>query len=191
MESSIIRRGFARRIGLRERFEASERLCLPSRSSAVEHEGDLLRPALAHCCEMFDGAGTHYGIEPRHPFLDRELAEFCLAVPPELKLRNGYPRWLQRAAMRGLLPEEVRLRPTKNRTSPGYARRLLRCGEKGLFDVVMDHRDLVGEYVDLDRVRAARDRFALQGELADAKRVWYAGQLALWLSRVESEGVQA
>jgi len=175
----------------RQLVEEFESRCLPQRSAAAEHEEDLLSPALAHCCEMFDGAGTLHGIEPRHPFLDRELAEFCLAVPPELKLRDGYPRWLQRAAMRGLLPEEVRLRPNKNRTSPGYARRLLRCGNRGLFDVVMEHRDLVGEYVDLDRVRAARERFAAQGELADAKRVWYAGQLALWLARAASEGVHA
>lgn len=59
------------------------------------------------------------GVELRHPFYDRRLAEFLLATPGGL-LQRGYTRkYLLREAMRGDLPEMVRTRSTKaNFTTP-------------------------------------------------------------------------
>ena len=49
-------------------------------------------------------AGAACGIDVRHPFFDTRLAEFSFAVPDELWIREGYPKWLLRRTMDGMLP---------------------------------------------------------------------------------------
>lgn len=66
-------------------------------------------PFLPYLTEMY----ARYGIEPRHPFLDRRVIEFLIRVPPHLKFSGGYTKLLLREAMEGLLPDEVRLRVAK------------------------------------------------------------------------------
>lgn len=50
---------------------------------------------------------NHSGLEPRDPTSDRELVEFCLAVPESQFLRDGKTRWLLRRAMADRLPAEI------------------------------------------------------------------------------------
>jgi hypothetical protein len=52
-------------------------------------------------------------LEVRYPFLDRQLLEFCLELPPERRLRPGATKWILRTAMRGRLPEAIRTRRGK------------------------------------------------------------------------------
>jgi asparagine synthase (glutamine-hydrolysing) len=60
------------------------------------------------------------GVEARHPFLDRRLAEFVFAAPLELWVRDQWPKWLLRRATEGLLPESVRWRRDKTIFSSYY-----------------------------------------------------------------------
>jgi asparagine synthase (glutamine-hydrolysing) len=48
-----------------------------------------------------------------HPFADRRLVEFMLAIPPREVVRPGEPRRLMRRAFAGFLPEPVLLRKSK------------------------------------------------------------------------------
>jgi asparagine synthase (glutamine-hydrolysing) len=52
-------------------------------------------------------------LEVRYPFLDRQLLEFSLQLPPERRVRPGAPKWILRAAMQGRLPEAIRTRRGK------------------------------------------------------------------------------
>lgn len=52
-------------------------------------------------------AANQVGLEPRDPTSDRELVEYCLAVPESQYLRDGKTRWLLRRAMAGRLPAEI------------------------------------------------------------------------------------
>lgn len=63
-------------------------------------------PALEHFC-------SHFGLEPRHPFLDRRLVEFALALPPEQRRKGTRTKRVLRRAMRGILPERIRARTNK------------------------------------------------------------------------------
>lgn len=47
------------------------------------------------------------------PMFDRRLNEFCLRLPPRQQFRDGEDRRILREAMRGLLPDRVRLRRTR------------------------------------------------------------------------------
>jgi asparagine synthase (glutamine-hydrolysing) len=50
-----------------------------------------------------------HSVESRLPFLDFRVVELGLALRPSLKLRNGYGKWILRAAMRGKIPDQIRL----------------------------------------------------------------------------------
>ncbi|HEV2474843.1 MAG TPA: asparagine synthase-related protein, partial [Chthonomonadales bacterium] len=58
--------------------------------------------------ETFDAGSTGAACEFRHPFFDLRLLRFLLAVPAVPWCRH---KQLIRAALRGLIPEAVRLRP--------------------------------------------------------------------------------
>ena len=53
------------------------------------------------------------GVHDAHPFLDVDLVELVLGLPPELAFDARLDRPLLREAMHGLLPERVRLREDK------------------------------------------------------------------------------
>ncbi len=53
------------------------------------------------------------GLQARHPLFDLELVELCLRLPPLATFDRYRSRPLLRAAMSGLLPDAVRLRPEK------------------------------------------------------------------------------
>ena len=54
-----------------------------------------------------------HGVEARLPFLDYRLVEFCLGLPEEFKLSDGWTKRVLREGMRDRLPERVRLRRDK------------------------------------------------------------------------------
>ena len=59
-----------------------------------------------------------HSIETRVPFLDNDLVDFVLNIPPELKLKNGQIKYVLKEAMKGLLPEETLWRKKQGFTPP-------------------------------------------------------------------------
>lgn len=54
---------------------------------------------------------NRHGVDRRDPFHNEALVRFMLNAPFSLSYRDGYDKWLMRRAMRGRLPDEVRLKP--------------------------------------------------------------------------------
>jgi len=54
-----------------------------------------------------------FSLENRLPFLDYRLVEFCFRLDDSYKIRNGQGKWILREAMKGILPEKVRVRKDK------------------------------------------------------------------------------
>jgi len=48
-----------------------------------------------------------FSMESRVPFLDRRLVEFCLGLPSDRRLKNGYTKMILRDSMTELLPDAV------------------------------------------------------------------------------------
>jgi asparagine synthase (glutamine-hydrolysing) len=53
-----------------------------------------------------------FSVETRHPFLDFNLVDFCFTLPDELKIHNGWQKWLLRYSM-DVLPDKIRYRRDK------------------------------------------------------------------------------
>lgn len=56
-----------------------------------------------------DSNSMMWSVENRSPFLDRELVEFLYKVPNERLIHGGYPKWLLRTAVAGVVPDQIRL----------------------------------------------------------------------------------
>ncbi len=54
-----------------------------------------------------------FSVESRVPFLETELVEFIMSLPADYKVRNGYTKAVLRDALKGLVPDDVRLRLNK------------------------------------------------------------------------------
>ena len=59
-----------------------------------------------------------HSLEARVPFLDHPLVEFCCQIPPWVKMPGLKEKALLRRATQGILPEEIRRRPTRALTAP-------------------------------------------------------------------------
>ncbi len=74
---------------------------------------DLTYSSIPGMLRHEDRNSMAHSVESRLPFLDYELVEFAVNCPPAFKLRDGWSKWLLRNAMKGILPEPIRLRKTK------------------------------------------------------------------------------
>ncbi|MEO8161734.1 MAG: asparagine synthase-related protein [Arenimonas sp.] len=63
--------------------------------------------------ERYGRLAARHGLEPRHPFLDRRLVEFCAWIPLTLRQREGWPKWVLRRAMQDVLPGAIAWRRGK------------------------------------------------------------------------------
>lgn len=79
--------------------------------------------------EGWAAVGNIHGIAYTYPLLDKRVIDFCLSVPGELFCRDGCTRALARNALKGILPERVRIKQTK--AEPG-----LRAGNEALLQKV-------------------------------------------------------
>jgi asparagine synthase (glutamine-hydrolysing) len=95
---------FAARLGLLER----RRQVVAHIETQDPRRGLAESPFWSNQLAWGDPGYTRLPLEARHPFFDVRLLIFALSVPPIPWLVN---KALLRAAMRGLLPERVRLRP--------------------------------------------------------------------------------
>ena len=66
-----------------------------------------------HAMETLDAVGRQYKLTSTYPFLDKELLAISASVPSETNYAGGYLRGTLREAMKGILPENVRLRTQK------------------------------------------------------------------------------
>lgn len=62
---------------------------------------------------MYDRAPAANTISLRAPLLDYRLLTYSMALPDKMKVGRGYTKYIMRQAMKGLMPENVRLRTNK------------------------------------------------------------------------------
>ncbi|MFQ5849216.1 MAG: lasso peptide isopeptide bond-forming cyclase [Candidatus Binatia bacterium] len=183
-QNPTIHPDFARRIGLAERFKAlqGERF-KPARSAREDHWRRLTRGLTPFVLELADKAAMAFSIEPRYPFFDRRLVEFCLALPPEQKIHQGWTRMVLRRAMVDILPVEVQWRGDKFNFSANFNRGLLTVDRELVEEVTLNDPSVIAEYVNIAALHKTYNRCLSQPKNEDTMTVWKAVSLALWLRR--------
>lgn len=147
------------------------------RAQAIDH------PYLTVGRERYDRVASAVAVEPRDPFLDRRVVAFCLALPGEQKLKDGWPKVILRRAMAGRLPDAVRWRAGKEHLGWAFMTALAEDSEGRLRSVIRDNMAELTAVVDADSLREALDfRFSADG-LAKVEQACVIAHLAVWLKR--------
>ncbi len=187
LHDSILDPGFVRRTGLAARAQALLAGRLRPASTRQAHWLRLTDGLLPLTLELADKAAHAFALEPRYPFFDRRLVEFCVALPPDQKLDQGWTRVVMRRAMAGILPEEVRWRGGKTHLAPSFHRGLSLVNRGFLDDVMEGNLSDIAAYVDVDALRQSYRRCVVHAGADDELAVWKSVMLALWVRRMNSE----
>lgn len=184
LKHTLIRRDFAQRIALGDRLRTHA-----AWSTASPHVGNpsevaqryLLHPNTTVGFERYHRLGARFGVEPRHPFDDREVVELSLHLPPDLLLRNGWPKFILRRAMQGRLPDAVCWRAGKEHLGGSLIQRLLLADAAAVRARTEECRPLLVPYVDVGQLDAALARFDAPSAVDAKIQVIQAHNLGQWL----------
>ena len=158
----FIRQDFAERINLADRWV--ELTPTPPFGAQEQHLADLRSHYTSQAFEILDRQAAAVGIELRFPFWDKDFVEFCLNLPAELKLDDGWTRLIVRKAMEGRLPPKVQWRRSKLDFRPHVILGMLKHHTKLIEDVIFKDTGQIGAYMNLDAVAGAYRRMQAMRE---------------------------
>jgi asparagine synthase (glutamine-hydrolysing) len=173
-----------RRVGLDPTEAGSNGRESRPRTPRDGHWLGLMDPLMTRTLEIADHAAAAFGLEPRYPFFDRRLIELCLALPLDLKLRNGWTRFVLRQAMQGCLPEPVCWRIDKGDLGPNLRSGLLE--RESLAEQVVSRANsipLLGDYLNLEELPVWLRRIRGKPTPAAAFDLYQVVNFALWIER--------
>ena len=93
-------------------------------------------------------------VEARVPFLDHELVEFAMALPPEMKVRDGVGKYLLKKAVEDVLPRDIVYRKKQGFGAPvaeWFKGDLGRRAQREIRESSLAERGLL-DYDELDRM---------------------------------------
>jgi asparagine synthase (glutamine-hydrolysing) len=98
-----------------KKYEKSNSIASTLYSSGSLHEAllDHFEYKLEHLLKWEDKNSMWHSLEARTPFLDYQLVERTLALPPEKIIKDGMTKHILRESMKDTLPESIRVRKDK------------------------------------------------------------------------------
>lgn len=179
-----ISQNFAQRINLESRsrdfgidtpYPASER---------ERHLDRIIEPPITSVIEEYNRTAARFGVEPRFPFLDRRLIEFCLALPPRQKIHHGWTRNIMREALSDLLPPKIRWRGGKTYLGANFEYVLTNRDRDRLRSLLVEDAEIAARYLDYERLcdlfgRVTDDESKCNHDEFD--NIWFSAMLIAWL----------
>jgi asparagine synthase (glutamine-hydrolysing) len=154
-DQSAIAQPFADRIRLRERLLDDPEQAPYPRGRAARLS--LLKPGRSHVGALHAELGAATGIQVRDPTGDARVLAFCLSLPDRAFVDpiSGRPRWLIREAMRGRLPDPVRLNTIFGVQAADIVFRLRTSRDEVEAAIEEIAKGRAAEYVDAPRLHGA------------------------------------
>ncbi len=131
--------------------------------------------------EMFDRTTSFFSIEPRYPFLDKRLVEYCYAIPTEMKFKFGWNRYILRVAMANIIPQENQWRQKPASLVPIFERNIMLFENTRLNNIINSNNEIIEEYVDINELRNIYQKLKNKNSSYDSLYMWFAIILNLWL----------
>lgn len=104
----LISRSFASKVHLKARRKQFRRHLGDGPLGNIEERvQSILHPHLVAASERYDRVASAVAIEPRDPFMDIRVIEFCLSLPWQQLQADGWPKIVLRRAMNGLLLDPI------------------------------------------------------------------------------------
>jgi asparagine synthase (glutamine-hydrolysing) len=149
---------FAKQLNLREGklHDAAEAAYRPPRLQR-QH---ILKPGRSILGSFYSAIGTWIGLAITDPTADPRVLEYCLSVPDHIFIdpETEVDRWLIREAMKGRLPDEVRLNRRRGRQSADLVPRLRATSDE--VEAALDEcaRGPAATYLDVAHMRRVWNR---------------------------------
>jgi asparagine synthase (glutamine-hydrolysing) len=118
-----------------------------------------------------DKNSMHHSIEARLPFLDYRFAETVLSMSGDMKIRDGWTKWVVRRAMDRLMPDSITWR--KNKMGFEAPEDLWLAKHKDEMRKVVLDSDLLKKFCDMEKL--AKCYVGL-----DKRSRWRLYSVALW-----------
>lgn len=185
---TLVNPDFARCLDLAERVQNFDPVRSLPHSDREEQSRSFNSGGFPLVLEQGDRGAAACSIEARHPFMDKRLIEFCMALPASQKLKHGWTRSILRQAMQDILPPSVQWRGGKTNMTPNCLYGLLQYNQKLLDEVMIMQTETIAPYINLDTLRQSYKKLVLSNVATDEdfSRVWQATGLALWLRRMQA-----
>jgi len=181
------RSAFARRVGtvaIAARLKALRQASVTDSRQA--HFALLTSGANCFSLNLLDRTAALFGIEGRYPFYDPRLAEFCLALPANQKMRAGLTRAIMRNALNGALPREVRTRKGKADHSPNFNRGLKGADGDRLKQLMSGKAVLPDAYFDMETLDEMIRRYLASDSEGEGFVLWRVAMIARWLDNLKN-----
>lgn len=138
--------------------------------------------------EEFDRVASAFNIEPRYPFYDKRLIEFCYSLPSELKFEDGWDRMIMRKALEDILPKKVAWRPSKAEFRHYFDRNML-LYEKNRLDKIFKGNNsknlkVFKKYVDLNKAQEIYNKYQSGSYGADSDDLWTVLNLFIYYEKL-------
>jgi asparagine synthase (glutamine-hydrolysing) len=178
-----IQSGFARRVGLHDRLRPRSNSRFPTREQQRIYESMTSLVKLLGD-EMEERDAQAIGVDQRHPFYDRRVAEFGLALPSAQRRSGREIKIVVRRALAGYLPPMVAARRDKAEFSHVYVDALNAIGGAATFATL---RSEEAGWVDGAAVRRMYERMIelyRSGDdayIACVGPLWAVAALEMWL----------
>lgn len=121
-------------------------------------------------------------IEYRYPLLDKRLLEFYLALPAEMKIQQGWGRYILRKALEGFLPRDIQWRNDKlGNTIPAVNIRMKKDYEAIRKLIEKARKSDIKHYIDYDKALEMLDKIASRSRHSKGRIIPQAMYSALML----------
>jgi len=190
-EYSLIKHSFAKQIALKKRIETLTGFqSSPPHTEAEGHWRGLNSGVLTMGLEVSDHYAAAFSLELRHPFMDKRLIEFCLSLPSEQKLNQGWSRLVMRRAMKNILPEQVQWRRGKSDMSSSFVHGLLVHNREVVDEVMQNHLNCITKYVNTNLLRKIYEELISVSNIKPPESLidvslWQVTMFALWLRHTQ------
>lgn len=186
-----IDRAFARRLHLRERILA---MTIGNRRKRGRCRSERListwwSPGFTRSMEGTDRTYADVGVEARHPWCDQRVVEFFLGLPEEFLMRDGWTKWIARAAYADDLGSSVAWYSGKYHLGADVAVHLLRTSRKRLSEFFQQAPDAMRGVLDAEAMARLSDARSVSSDWdeLDIGDVLNLATLVAWKRRFELE----
>lgn len=106
-------------------------------------KSDLISGSLENANQL----AAAWGVDIRHPYMDIRLIQYCLGLPPEDSLFDGWTRYIVRKSLQQTLPEKIRTRCTKASMRSAFHFALF-THDRDKYESYIDNLDSMHKYID-------------------------------------------
>jgi len=135
---------------------------------------------LEHLLKWEDRNSMCFSLEARVPFLDYRLVEKVLATPSEMIIKNGATKYILREAMKGILPETIRIRRDKvGFDTPQAEWFRTNAWQERIFEILNSDSFKQRNLID-SAIATKQYKRHLKGKIDISKEIWKWVHLELW-----------